>query len=170
MNRPTIYLFYLLLTLACIGCRSTLVPQKGLFHSHKSAMKPLDFKYLTLSGGICYQDGASNITVHTKIKIQKDSIIWFSLSVLGFEVAQGIITQAGITAMNRLNRAYYVYDYPTLFQKLEHFKLNYAAIQALLLGDPLLAAGKRKKIQKTAYPVKWIVKQKTGDLAIERFD
>ena len=58
--------------------------KKDFFDSHKSAMKPLDFKYLTLSGGICYQDGASNITVHTKIKIQKDSIIWFSLSVLGY--------------------------------------------------------------------------------------
>lgn len=96
-----------------------------------------NFKYLSIKSNFQYEaQGTINKGV-LDVRIQKDSMIWFSIrSGIGLEVFRVIIAPHEILAVDKLNRKAYQYDFKTLSEKL-NFSLNFQMFQALLLGNPL---------------------------------
>ena len=112
-----------------------------------------------MSTTISYQDHARRYSsAYVTFRIKKDHLIWFSiLAPWGIEVLRGLITPAGITLLNHIQKAYYVYDYATL-RALWPVPWNYALLQALLLGELANASTPQKFMQKNARPV--VIQQK----------
>ncbi|MEL6412808.1 MAG: DUF4292 domain-containing protein [Bacteroidota bacterium] len=127
-----------LIVLSCLlhACRSVL-PQKSL--TTTPAVASLAFDYLRINARLRYQDQQhqySNASV--QVRIQKGTCIWFSITApLGIEIMRGTITPSGITVVNHSQKTYASYTYTTLSARW-HYHINYAWIQAVLLGELLL--------------------------------
>ena len=145
--------FWLLLWVCCFqACRP--VPQKVL--SMDACLVPsLDFEYLKIGATVAYQD-REHYQSHAYInfRIKKGSLIWFSVSGLwGIEILRGIITPMGITLVNHMQKACYVYDYATLCA-LWPGPWDYALLQALLLGElPPDASALQEVVQQNAQQI-----------------
>ncbi|MCG8340170.1 MAG: DUF4292 domain-containing protein [Cytophagales bacterium] len=169
MSRLNVYLFCFLSLLSSYlsACQRKLIPQQSLLDSNELVIQPLDFNYLSLSTKVHYEDQHNSITTNTKLRIQKDSILWFSItSTLGVEVIRGMITKDAMTLINHINRTYHVYDYPTL-RRILHFEVSYDLIQAVLLGEVPFLHEKREKIKKNKR--QFVINQKKGDLKVKSF-
>ena len=113
------------------------VPQKGPSpNTDECLVQTLDFEYLKIGTTIGYIDHTHRYSsAYVNFRIKKDSLIWFSvLTPWGIEILRGIITSQGITLLNHMQKAYYVYDYATL-RVLYPGPWDYALLQALLLGE-----------------------------------
>lgn len=141
------------------ACRTTTL-RKAPSSADKLLIQPLDFKYLAINSCITYQKDQQHYKVRVKFRIQKDSIIWFSAAAFwGIEVARGVIKPTGITFINRLQRVYQVYDYPTL-QAQWRCPCSYALIQAVLLGELPFAYTPQEIMQPRAQ--RTIIQQQKG--------
>ncbi len=147
------------------GCQSIL-PQKSL-QSDTVLAETLNFDQLQLRTIMSYQDSQNNYGIaYVRFRIQKDTIIWFSVTVaLGVEVMRGIITPTGITMLNRIQEEYYDYDYACLCTHL-NYTCSYDLIQALLLGTLPFTHTPQEIVQKDAGQViiqqqrpPWVVTQ-----------
>ncbi|KPM48626.1 DUF4292 domain-containing protein [Jiulongibacter sediminis] len=92
-----------------------------------------DFDYLKLKSKIDLQSEAISQSFPANVHIQKDSVIWISVSV-GIEAARCLITQDSILCLDRINRTYYslsIEDLSTQF----NFDFDFKLLQALLVGN-----------------------------------
>ena len=71
-----------------------------------------------------------------KIKMAPDSLIWISITSLGYEAARVLATPDSLKLINRLDKKYYIGDYSHL---QENFKVNlgFKELQALILGNSI---------------------------------
>ena len=153
MNRWCLRHSFWLLVWACCFQDCRPVPQKGP-SKDECRVQSLAFEYLKMSTTISYQDHAHHYSsAYVKFRIKKDHLIWFSiLAPGGIEVLRGLITPAGITLLNHMQKAYCVYDYATL-RALWPGPWDYALLQALLLGELANASTPHKVVQKNAQQV-----------------
>lgn len=130
-------------------------------------VEELDFKYFDASSKIRYQEGAKQVTGNVKIRICKDSVIWFSVSPpLGFEVTRALITPDTIWILNRMDKEFYVFNYREI-SRYFNFNVDYQLIQNIVLGNlpQPLDADSRVAREKDYF----MIKQKRGDLNIQSF-
>ena len=66
--------------------------------------------------------------------MKKDSIIWLSVTGVGFEVARGLITPDSIVFMDKIHKDYFVFSYEQLSKKY-NFDLNFALLQSVIVGN-----------------------------------
>jgi hypothetical protein len=77
------------------------------------------------------QDGSFNISM----RLQKDSIIWVSISpLLGIEVARVMISKDSVKFIDRINNKYALTDFQFLSQMLD-VNVDYDIIQGVLIGN-----------------------------------
>lgn len=92
-----------------------------------------DFEYLKLKSKIDLQSDAISQSFPANVHIQKDSLIWISVSV-GIEAARCLITQDSILCLDRINRTYYALSIRELSKQF-NFDFDFKLLQALLVGN-----------------------------------
>ena len=81
--------------------------------------------------------------------MKKDSLIWISVTGVGFEVARGLITKDSIVFMDKFHKEYFAFNYEQLSKKY-NFDLNFALLQSIIIGnlpfpqDPMRNLPRRK--------------------------
>ncbi len=125
------------------------------------------FSYLTAKAKIAFKspkEEFDNATVN--IRVQKDSLIWLSVSKLGFEAVRGLISRNSIVVIDKIHREYSVYDFPSLSRRF-NFTMNFALLQALILGSlplPDQPAQKTKNGQEYV-----LLSQQNGNVLVENY-
>lgn len=95
----------------------------------------VDFAYLTAKSKVSFKSKDQDINnASVNLRIDKDSLIWLSVSGVGVEVARALITKDSVVIMDRIHREYSVYDYAMLSQRF-NFNLDFGLIQSLLIGN-----------------------------------
>ncbi len=127
----------LLAATALGGCNRKLVP--GATKSIPTRPVPeavratnLDFRFLSAKGKAQFEQQSGNLN----IRIRKDSVIWISASLVGFEGFRAYITQDSVQVLDKLHREYYSGDYAYLSKRL-NVPVTFEMMQALLLGNYL---------------------------------
>ncbi|MRS61086.1 DUF4292 domain-containing protein [Larkinella terrae] len=95
----------------------------------------VDFAYLTAKSKVSFKSKDQDINnANVNLRIDKDSLIWLSVSGVGVEVARALITKDSVVIMDRIHREYSVFDYASLSQRF-NFNLDFGLIQSLLVGN-----------------------------------
>lgn len=98
-------------------------------------VEEIDFNYLTAKSKFSFKNETQNIdNANVSIRIKKDSLIWFSVNGVGFEVARGIITPDTIVFMDKFHKEYYAYSYEQLSREF-NFDLTYGLLQSIIIGN-----------------------------------
>ncbi|WP_421828017.1 DUF4292 domain-containing protein [Larkinella sp.] len=101
----------------------------------KATVDQVDFAYLTAKSKVSFKSKDQDINnANVNLRIDKDSLIWLSVSGVGVEVARALITKDSVVIMDRIHREYSVYDYTSLSQRF-NFNLTFGLIQSLLIGN-----------------------------------
>ena len=101
----------------------------------KLVIEEIDFAYLTAKSKFSFKSKSQNIdNANVNLRIQKDSIIWLSITGVGLEVARAIITPDSIALLDKIHREYYRFSYEQLSKQFD-FELSYPLIQSLIVGN-----------------------------------
>lgn len=156
MNASTMNKIFFLLTaslLFLVACKKELYIATA--SGEKITVRNLQFDYLKSKAKFKFSDGVQNISASANFRVQKDSVIWASISpALGVEIARLKITRKGIRAIDKLKKDYYEFDYETL-SKTYGIDINYDLIEAIVLGNPLFLPPKEQTVQSDGEQLKY---------------
>ena len=110
-------------------------PPASFAKATDASVAQVDFAFLTMRSKLSFkspQQAIDNATV--SIRVQKDSLIWLSISKLGIEGARVLIAHDSVHILDKINRQYAVADYGTISRQFR-FPLNFGLLQALLVGN-----------------------------------
>ncbi len=95
-------------------------------------------KYQTLSARtrMVWNDGSSEQEFTGSIRVKKDSLIWMSLGMMGFEGVRVLITPDSFHVINRLTNEYSVRDFSFL-QSWLLFPVNFKMLQEIIAGEKI---------------------------------
>lgn len=113
----------------------------------RANVSEIDFRYLTAKSKLSFKNkdqDISNASLH--LRVQKDSLIWMSISKIGIEAARVLITRDSVTIMDKIEKQYSVYDFPTLSRQF-NFDLNFDLLQALIVGNLPLPKRPAQKVK-----------------------
>jgi len=101
-------------------------------------LKERELQFATFSARFSadYQNGNQKYAFSGQIRIQKDTLIWLSLSVMGIEGMRLMISQDSIKYINRLNDTYLTGDWDDLNRFL-HTHIEYDILQSFLIGNDI---------------------------------
>ena len=104
------------------------------------------FDFLTLNAKISgkYVGEDQSFSFKGNIKIQKDSLIWLTISPgLGLELGRVLIDKDSIHFINRFDKTYYRSSFPDLSKRIKS-TLSYKRIQAILIGNVMSDLAQKK--------------------------
>jgi hypothetical protein len=171
MNR-----FSLLLALGLLGsCAHKAVPTKSTAGPGTStpAMEPAlpsvqakntNFEFLSAKGKAQITMKGDKQGANIAVRVRRDSVIWVSAGLAGFEGVRAVLTHDSVHVVNRIDKTYFSggYDY---LSKLLNVPVSFAQMQTLLLGDYLPAptgttptvANEEAGRQRVSYPLSGVV-------------
>ena len=131
----------------------------------------MDFRFLAAKGKAQFEQQTGNLN----IRIRKDSVIWISASLIGFEGFRAYITQDSVQVLDKLHREYYAGDYAYLSKRL-NVPVTFEMLQALLLGNYLapisdttaLTVGTEGSLQRVNYQQAGLLVQQLIELGKSR--
>ncbi|GAA4410838.1 hypothetical protein GCM10023187_35930 [Nibrella viscosa] len=127
----------------------------------------IDFTYLTARSKVSFKNKEQDINnANVNLRVKKDSIIWFSVSGLGIEVARGLVTRDTITIQDKVHREYVKYDFPTLSKQF-NFNLDFDLLQALIVGNLPLPKKPAQKIKNERDYL--LLRQSEGKVMVENY-
>ena len=133
-RRITNFLYCILIVVvtACIsGCSKKFF---GFGDRDEVVVSEIGFEYLSTRTKFKYKNRDDKTKATARMRIKKDSIIWFSLTPgVGYEAARGIITQDSLILMDRLNKDAYYFSFDSLSKQFD-FEFSYDLFQAVLIG------------------------------------
>jgi hypothetical protein len=98
-------------------------------------VKEIDFNYLVAKSKVSFKSKSQDFdNTNLNIRMKKDSMIWLSVTGVGFEVARGIITPDSIVFMDKIHKDYFVFTYEQL-SKQYNFNLNFPLLQSVIIGN-----------------------------------
>lgn len=98
-------------------------------------LEEIDFAYLTAKSKFSFKSRTQDIeNANVNIRIRKDSLIWFSVTGVGFEVARGVITPDTVVFIDKFHKEYYAFNFEQLSRQF-NFNLTYALLQSLIVGN-----------------------------------
>lgn len=125
------------------------------------------FTFLNAKGKAQINMKGNKQGANVALRMRRDSIIWVSAGLAGFEGVRAVLTRDSVRVLNRLEKTYFSggYDY---LSKLLNVPVSFAQMQALLLGDYLPApAGTTPTLaieeagrQRVAYPLAGVLVQR----------
>ena len=142
-----------------------------VFDENKNSFKiqETDFVYLTAKAKFSFQNAKQDIDNATiNFRVRKDSLIWFSVTAVGFEVARGMISPRDIVVMDKFNKEYFVYNYPDLSQRFQ-FDLSYSLLQAVLVGNLALPRQSGQRIYRVPGQERLLLRQQGRQMVIDNF-
>lgn len=123
-----------------------------------------DFEYMSTRTKFKFKNGNDKTKATARMRIKKDSIIWFSLTPgVGIEAARGIITQDSLILMDRVHKDVYAFSFDSLSRKFE-FNFSFGMFQSVLIGDLPFEQGGRDIITKINNDM--LIAQRVGPLTI----
>lgn len=125
------------------------------------------FDYMTAKSKVSFESSKQNFdNTNLNIRMKKDSLIWISVTGVGFEVARGLITPDSIIFMDKFHKQYFVFTYEQL-SKRYNFELNFALLQSVIVGNlpfPALPADRFTK-QENFY----VINQDKGRIGVVNY-
>lgn len=98
-------------------------------------IKNIVFDYLTAKSKFSFQNKTQELdNTNVNIRMKKDSLIWISVTGIGFEVARGVITRDSIVFMDKIHKDYFVFNY-TQLSKLYNFNITFPLLQSIIIGN-----------------------------------
>ncbi|GAB3650509.1 hypothetical protein GCM10027594_25750 [Hymenobacter agri] len=96
------------------------------------------FDFLTIKGKAQVTMKGNKQGANMSVRMRRDSIIWVSAGLAGFEGVRAVLTRDSVRVVNKLEKTYFSggYDY---LSKLLNVPVSFAQMQTLLLGDYLPA-------------------------------
>ncbi len=117
--------------------RSTLDTTKPILPEIKNVvLNSFQFDYLSYKARCDYKDPNMDQPFTMNFRMKYDSIIWISITAVGFEVARARLDKDSIKIINRLEKNYLVYDYAYI-KKLAGTPLSLVQVQYLLTANLL---------------------------------
>lgn len=104
-----------------------------------------DFQNLSSKGKMDYDDSKQALSPNFNLRIKKDSAIWISGSMLGFEGARCLITKDSVKVMMKIQKEYSLYSFASL-KAQTGLDFSFNTIQDLLLGNSLETFTDKNKI------------------------
>ena len=139
----------LALGLGLAGCARKAVPTASTTGpgTSTSAMEPAlpsvkaqntAFEFLSIKGKAQVTLKGNKQGANLSVRVRRDSIIWVSGGLAGFEGVRAVLTRDSVRVINRLEKTYFSggYDYLT---KLLNVPVSFEQMQTLLIGDYLPA-------------------------------
>ncbi|MEJ7658770.1 MAG: DUF4292 domain-containing protein [Hymenobacter sp.] len=93
-----------------------------------------NFDYLSGRGKVHFKTKDAEQSANFALRVRRDSAIWLSGSLLGFEGVRALLTPDSVRVVNRLKKEYFAGDYAYLSQLLK-VPVTYRQMQDILLGD-----------------------------------
>jgi Domain of unknown function (DUF4292) len=147
MQRPTL-IFIFVLALLTQSCTKRVVPVLPL-PPKTLAIEEIDFEYLHGKAHLNFKDEKKQFDVKAHIRIRKDSVIWMTFSVIGVQGGKALINRDSITIVSTVDKEYYVFDYGELSKRF-NFKIDYAVVQAAMLGNLIMPRAEGDQIVEEA--------------------
>ena len=130
-------------------------------------LEEIDFDYLTAKSKFSFKSRTQDIdNANVNIRIKKDSLIWFSVNGVGFEVARGIITPDTVVFMDKFHKEYYAFDFEQLSRQFK-FKLNFQLLQSLIVGNLPVPREPGQKLRREKDFL--LLRQNEGRVAIDNY-
>ena len=124
---------------SCTGSRKavreTIKEQGDEYLMNKLKEHEFKFNQFSAKFNVTYQVNRKKTTVSGNLRIEKDSIIWISITpALGIEAVRFMLTPDSIKFINRINNTYIVHEF-TYINQLLNKTLDYDMAQAFLIGN-----------------------------------
>ncbi len=128
------------------SCKTTVKVEKKLikeplkndsandFLFEKLKSNEFNFNWLSFKFNADLSIDHSNKSFSGAINIKKDSIIWVSISKMGFEVARILITDDSVKFMNRIESTYFIGDFG-LINSFTNTVFDFNMLQSLIIGN-----------------------------------
>ncbi len=117
-------------------------------------VKEVAFDYLLTKSKFSFRSSTQDFdNTNVNIRIKKDSLIWLSVTGVGFEVARGLITPDSIVFVDKFHKEYFVFTYAQL-SKQYNFDLNFKLLQSIIIGNlPFAPAAESKYYKENEFVV-----------------
>jgi hypothetical protein len=131
------------------------------------AVREITFDYLTAKSKVSFKSPNQDFdNTNINIRIKKDSLIWISVTGVGFEVARGLISRDSIVFMDKFHKDYFVFSYAQL-SKQYNFDLNFSLLQSVIIGNlPFSPSADTKTAKEKDF---FVMSQNDGKLAIDNY-
>lgn len=136
MMKKTIYIAIVLLV-GLSACKSRKQAQVGTISNQMIEgywANQLNYTFMNMKAKISFTDKGATTNVTANFMMIKDSILWGSFSVFGFEGARVLITKDSFKMLNRLNNTYMVRDLDYLKSYLG-FDVKLGELQDIMIGN-----------------------------------
>ncbi|HEX9957285.1 MAG TPA: DUF4292 domain-containing protein [Fibrella sp.] len=145
---------------------STALTRPGIEEA-RSNVSEIDFRYLTAKSKLSFKSKTQDISnANLNLRVRKDSAIWISISKVGIEAVRALITRDSVAIMDKLERRYAIYDFPTLSRQF-NFDMNFDLLQALIVGNLPLPKRPAQKIKKERDYL--LLRQSAGKVLVENY-
>jgi hypothetical protein len=114
--------------------RQPLREQGPEYLVHKLDSSGLKFDNLSAKFTATYSHDAKSNSFSGQLRIERDSIIWISISAFGMEMARFMITDDSVKFQNRFNKSFLRKDF-LYVNKLLNNTLDFDMLQAFLIGN-----------------------------------
>ncbi len=95
-----------------------------------------EFDCLSYKSKCDYKDANNSQSFTMNLRMKRDSILWISITALGFEVVRAKLDRDSVRVVSRLQKKYYSYGYDYI-KKLSGTSLSLVQIQNLLTANLL---------------------------------
>lgn len=134
--------FIALCVLVCMGCSAKKAQQTAGKFKKKSVAELLakaeenHIKFNTFSARakLTIVEGTDTRSADARIRMTRDTAIWFSISLFGIEGARALLTPDSIKVLNRLDGTYISEGY-NYFQQKYNIPLTFYSLQDMLVGN-----------------------------------
>ena len=125
------------------------------------------FDYLTAKSKFSFNGKNQDFdNTNVNIRMKKDSLIWISVTGIGFEVARGLITPDSIVFMDKIHKDYFVFNYAQLSRQY-NFKLDFPLLQSIIIGNlPFEPESDAKLTREGEF---FVLKQNKEKISIENY-
>jgi outer membrane lipoprotein-sorting protein len=100
---------------------------------YKLAANQRDFKTLSARIRMTWNDGEAEQEFNANVRIQKDSLIWMSMGLMGMEGMRLLITRDSVRIINKLANEYSVRDFNFMKTWLT-LPVNFGMLQQIIAG------------------------------------
>lgn len=156
----------LTLPVASSPAANTALVRPGIDEA-RANVSEIDFRYLTAKSKLSFKSKTQDISnANLNLRVRKDSAIWISISKVGIEAVRALITRDSVAIMDKLERRYAVYDFPTLSRQF-NFDMNFDLLQALIVGNLPLPKRPAQRIKNERDYL--LLRQSAGKVLVENY-
>lgn len=175
--------FYLFLAIIIIvvSCKSGKLQKKGVDLGNSTEepgkstsitkaeleINRFDFSQIRFKSDVDLQSKAISQKFPITIHVQKDAVIWASVSI-GLEIGRAKITKDSLVFLDRFNRKAYLGTWDEL-SYTTGFNLDYNTLQSLLIGDMLFEISDTDSIE-TSGSVSTVFQEREGLGFVSKID